>query len=213
MSQQYYDSRALGLYYPANDNIIIPVKHRIQLNNTGDEGYKECFDTSVTMCVDYLTKGRLTKEAKYKGFREPEDAWFTYRSKYGDTTDSTAQVRALNDIGIDAYFSTTASINDLMKSIYRGIPCVIGTKYKSSGHMVVVNGRHREGLRILCPNGIRDGSSNNWVTRFIQDSDAKPDEFSWKLVKQVFTDLGDEAGWCLFFTSVGGISTGVPKGL
>lgn len=207
------DVNALGLYIPTGHDIDIPINHRVQLDNTGGEGYRECFDTCTTMCADYLTKGRLTKEAKDRRFAEPEDAWYIYRSKYGDTISSTAQIRALRDIDVDAYFTTTSSINDLMKSLYRGIPVILGTKYKDSGHMVVCDGRTNKGLRILCPNGIRNGRSNNWVTRFIDESHAKPDMFSWTLAKEIFTDLGDEAGWAIFFTSVNGVSTGVPKGM
>jgi hypothetical protein len=206
-------AKELGLFVPNGHDFTIPVKQFVQNNNTGGEGYRECFDTSVAMVADYLTKGFLTKEAHKRGFREPEDAWYTYRSRYGDTTDSSAQIKALRDIGIEAYFSTTASINDVAKSLYLGIPVVIGTAYKSSGHMVVVNGRDNKGFRILCPYGIRNGSTNQWIEIFYQNAQARPDGFSWTLLKRIFTDLGDEAGWALFFTKVGSINTGVPKNL
>jgi hypothetical protein len=194
-------------------DIVLPIKHRVQIDNTGGEGYRECFLTCSTMLTDFLLDGWLTSEAKRLGLAEPEDVFAKALARHGDTTDWSAQAKTLRGFGIQCYKSTSASLNDVSHSLHCKVPVIIGTKYKTSGHIVLVTGRTDKGFIVLCPNGIRQGSSNNWHERFLDESDAKADHFSWSLLKQVFTDLGDEAGWALFVTSVNGKPTGVRVGL
>ena len=203
----------LGLFVPQGDEFELPLRHYAQIDNTGGAGYRECFLTSVAMVADYLLKWRITGQAKQAGMREPEDFYASILAKYGDTTDAGAQLAALDELHIKAYFSTTASITDVVHSLYLGVPVVLGTAYKSSGHMVVAKGRSSSGLTILCPNGIRNGASSNWITRFYSEDQAQPDQYSWGLLKKVFTALGDESGWALFVTEVDGISTNVRAGM
>ncbi|MEO0434331.1 MAG: peptidoglycan-binding domain-containing protein [Cyanobacteria bacterium J06656_5] len=203
----------LGLWMPSPDAgaFTLPVNHYAQIDNSGGEGPRECFMTSCTMLADYITNGRLRRERKEKGFDEPEDAYFKYMD--GDTTISSVHEKALKKMGIDAYFSDRASIKDVESALYCGIPVPIGTQYKNSGHWVVVNGRGPKGWDILCPNGIRDGKSSNWIQRFQNESQAKQDSFSWRLLEAVFTDLGPEKGYAIFVTAVNDVATGVKKGM
>jgi len=203
----------IGLWKPSRgvDAFTLPVNHYAQIDNTGGDGYRECFLTSCTMLADYITHGSLSKERTEKGLSEPEDAYRLYMD--GDTTIGDVHVKALKKIGIDAYFTTTASIEDVESSLYFGIPVPVGVGYKDSGHWVVVNGRGKGGWDILCPNGIREGKSDNWIQRFRNESEAKPDDFSWRLLDAVFADLGPENGYAIFVTAIDGISTGVKKGM
>ena len=207
------EKNALGLRQPSRevDDFTLKVNHYAQIDNTGGEGARECFMTSCTMLVDYITHGRLSKERNERGLSEPEDAYAKYMD--GDTTVGDVHVRALKKLGIDAYFTKTASIKDVESSLYCGIPVPIGVAYKGGGHWVVVNGRGPDGWDVLCPNGIREGKSNNWSQRFRTELEAKPDDFSWSLLGAVFTDLGPEDGWAIFVTAVDGIPTGVKTGM
>lgn len=195
------------------NDFTLPVKARVQLDNTGGEGYRECFLTAATMLADYLLTGKLSQTAKLKGLAEPEDAYAEILQALGDTTDWDAQTRALRKLGLDCYASRTASLSDVHHALCQGIPVLIGTKYGRSGHIVLVIGRTPQGFEILCPNGIRDGSSTGWIRRFSSEADARPDHYSWQLLNEVFTDLGPEAGWALFVTSIDGTPTGVRAGL
>lgn len=203
----------VNIQKPVGDEFVLPVKHRVQLDNTGGQGFRECFLTSATMLADYLLDGELTRRAKEAGDAEPEDAYARVLQRFGDTTDWGAQIKALAQFGIEAYSSRSASIQDVVNSLYQGIPVIIGTAYKASGHIVLVVGRNKGGLVALCPNGIRQGATNGWIKKFYSEADAEPDQFSWRLLKQVFTDLGDEAGWAVFVTGVNGAATGVREGL
>lgn len=212
-TKKIMSTNELGLWIPPDgvDDFTLPVNHAIQNNNTGGEGYRECFMTSCTMLADHVLRGELTRQAQEQGLREPEDVYFQHMD--GDTTDAAVHIRALARMGINAYFSTTASLNDVSHSLYRGIPVPCGMAYKASGHWVLINGRDPQGFDVLCPYGIRNGASNTWTQIFRVNADASPDSMSWSLLKQIFVDLGPEAGWSIFCTKVKGISTGVKAGM
>lgn len=202
------------IYRPENcDNFVLPVKHRTQLDNTGGQGFRECFLTCSTMLADYLLEGALTQSARARQLAEPEDAYAIALSSFGDTTDWAAQIKALGSLGITAYKSCAASLDDVAHSLCLGVPVVLGTAYGQSGHMVLAIGRNPQGFTILCPYGIRAGAASAWERRFASEAEARPDNYSWGLLRQVFTDLGPEAGWALFVTSVNGEPTGVREGL
>jgi hypothetical protein len=195
------------------EDFVLPVKHRTQLDNTGGQGYRECFLTCCTMLADYLLEGALTQSAKARGLAEPEDAYAIAIAPFGDTVDWGAQIKALKWLGIEAYKSSTASLDDVAHSLCLGVPVVLGTDYGAGGHIILSVGRTPEGFHVLCPYGIRSGASDSWKMRFASESEARADHYSWRLLKQVFTDLGDEKGWALFVTAVNGEPTGVREGL
>lgn len=198
---------------PIGQAFMLPVKHRVQNDNTGGEGFRECFLTCATMLADYLLDGQIADQAMQEGVAEPEDVFAGVLAQHGDTTDWAAEIAALEDFGIKAYASRSASLNDVAHALYCGVPVIIGTAYKASGHMVLAVGRAVNGFHVLCPNGIRAGATNGWVTRFYSEEEAKPDLFTWALLKQVFVDLGAEAGWAVFVTAINGEPTGVRSGL
>lgn len=184
----------------------LPVPHYVQRDNTGGQGYRECNLTACASVTQYLT-GALDPEYKAAGFREPEDVYATVLAKHGDTTDHAAQTRAMRDFGIESYFSYNMAINELAEVVRRGFPVVIGTDYKASGHMVTVYGMYENGFRVLCPNGIRQGSTDWWVERFGNENDAKADLFSFGLMKKIFTVNHYDDGWGRIITAVNGEKT------
>jgi len=194
--------------YPGQDNkdFELDCEHYIQINNTGGTGYRECNGTAHSTLVQYLT-GKLDPAYKSKGYREPEDVYFSVLAKYGDTTDHAAHTKALREFGIESYFSYNTDINELAYVVREGYPVVIGNKYKKSGHMVTAYGMCEHGFRILCPNGIRAGSASWWHERFHQNSQAKSDVFSFSLMKKIFTVNGPSDGWARIVTSVNGEKT------
>jgi GH24 family phage-related lysozyme (muramidase) len=201
---------------PGLNDFTIPVNHYTQVDNSGGRGYRECFKTACTMLADYLTQGKLSELKQQRGLAEPEDVYQSFMD--GDTTDASVHVRALKRLGIDAYFTTSASIPDVETSLNCGIPVPIGVKYKShlpggGGHWVLVNGRGPKGWDVLCPYGIREGESDAWIQIFQVESDAKSDNFSLALLRAIFTDLGPENGYAIFVTAVDGVATEVGRGM
>ena len=75
-----------------------------------------------------------------------DDAYYQTVCKYGDTTDHTAQTKALSEIGIKSTWHTDLGFNDLDASLAAGLPAVIGILHRGSlaaptgGHMIVVIG-------------------------------------------------------------------------
>lgn len=216
--RRHEDVNPLGIWMPAPGvvDFTIPVKHYTQCDNRGGRGYRECFKTSCTMLADYVTNGKLSNMQKERGLAEPEDVYQAFMD--GDTTDPHVHVRALKKLGIDAYFSLSASIHDVETSLNLGIPVPIGVKYKpdspgGGGHWVLVNGRGPKGWDVLCPYGIRHGATDAWIQIFQTEADAKADNFSAGLLKKIFADLGPENGYAIFVTAVNGVPTGIPAGM
>jgi hypothetical protein len=85
--------------------------------------------------------------AKFLGARiTGDDHYYQIVRKYGDTTDHTAQTKALTEIGIKSTWRTDLGFADLDASLGAGLPIVIGILHRGTlasptgGHMIVVIG-------------------------------------------------------------------------
>jgi hypothetical protein len=194
--------------------IKLPVKYCSQLDNDTSifgPGWRQCNTTSNTMLADYLLKGQLTNQAKAQGFPEPESVYMRVVQKYGDTTDHDAQTQALKELGIESYFSHTLSPKDVLMSLQKGIPVVVGFAYKASGHICIIVGYDPSNQDWLVhdPYGTRHGAS----TSYDVGVGGEYDRYSNAVMQQIYWDLGGEAGWGRVVTSVKGEPTGLPTGL
>ena len=199
-----------------DDNKIIklPVKYRSQLDNDPSvfgPGWRQCNTTSNAMLADFLLDGALTQKALDTGYPEPESVFMRLVAKYGDTTSHAAQTQALQNLGIESYFSYTLSSKDLLMSLEKGIPVVVGFAYKKSGHICLVVGYDPQKRQWLVhdPYGTRHGSSNSYDVGV----GGQYDRYSSDVMQQIFWDQGREAGWGRIVTSVKGKPTGLPTGL
>lgn len=198
----------------ANQVIKLPVSYRSQLDN--DEavfgpGWRQCNTTSNTMLADYLLQGELTKMAQQQGFPEPESVYMRIVGKYGDTTDHNAQTSALQELGIESYFSHTLSAKDVLTSLKAGIPVVVGFAYKGSGHICIIVGYDptKQSWFVHDPYGTRHGASDSYDVGVGGEFDI----YSDNVMQQIFWDQGGEAGWGRIVTSVKGKPTGLSTGL
>jgi len=194
---------------PKTPSFILGVNHFVQGNNTGGEGYRECNLGACAMLGDYLLGGIFYEAWKAGKIAQPEDSYATVLAKHGDTTDHEAQTRALLEFGIKSYFTRQASLNMVAQSLFLGVPVVLGNKYKAGGHMTLAVGRDAEGFSVMCPYGIRNGSSDSWHEIFTSEQFAKTDHFSWSILNQVVADLGPDAVWARIVTHVNGVPTGL----
>ena len=194
--------------------IKLPVPYRSQLDNDDSifgPGWRQCNTTSNTMLADYLLDGELTQKAKAQGFPEPESVYMRIVTKYGDTTDHNAQTQALQELGIESYFSHTLSSQDILTSLKASIPVVVGFAYKGSGHICVIVGYDpdKQSWLVHDPYGTRHGASDSYDVGV----GGAYDVYSNSVMQQIFWDLGGEAGWGRIVTSVKGKSTGLAAGL
>jgi hypothetical protein len=104
-----------------------------------------------------------------------DDEYYHIVRKHGDTTDHSAQTKALNEIGIRSTWHTNLGFEDLDRSLQAGLPVVIGILHRGSlqsptgGHMVVVIGSteskdyvcHDPFGSLMDPGGGYTGDPNN----------------------------------------------------
>lgn len=183
------------------------VKYMCQVDNESGYGYRECCMTSNAMMAEYLTQGRLTREANG---RQPEDRYGDYLAPYGDTTDHSANTSTLKDLGIDSYWSYTLSREDVLKSLNAGIPVVVGVAYKSSGHILLIIGYEDTTFIVHDPYGLRNGSTDEYITI---GSGGDSDRYSFTLMDAILFDGGPNSGWGRIVTAINGKSTGMRLGL
>lgn len=195
--------------------IKLPVVYRRQTDNEAysifGSGSRQCNLTSNTMLADYLLKGELTRQASDQGLKEAESAYMRILVKFGDTTNHDAQTRALKALGIESYFSHSLSSQDLLLSLQRNIPVVVGFAYKGSGHICLLVGHDpdKKSWLVHDPYGTRHGYSDSYDIGV----GGSFDSYSYGTMQQIFWDLGREAGWGRIVTSVKGQPTGLSSGL
>ncbi|MBW4695304.1 MAG: C39 family peptidase [Lyngbya sp. HA4199-MV5] len=173
--------------------------------------WRQCNTTSNTMLANYVLKGELTTKAKEQRLPEPESIYMRIVSKYGDTTDHDAQTKALQELGIESYFSYTLSSKDVLLSLKAGIPVIAGFAYKYSGHICIIVGHDPTNKVWLVhdPYGTRHGASDNYDIGI----GGAFDPYGYDTMQRIFWDQGGEAGWGRIVTSIKGKPTGLPTGL
>ena len=93
---------------------ILPVPYEYQNDNKSGTGYRECFSSSCAMI------------AKFYGKVKSDDGYNAIRSKFGDTTDSQAQLAALRSLGLQARFVTNAAPGLLELELRACRPVAVG---------------------------------------------------------------------------------------
>jgi hypothetical protein len=196
--------------------IKLPVDYRGQTDNdwhpTFGNGYRQCNLTSCTMLADFLLDGELSRKATAQGLKEPESAYQKILSPYGDTTDHNFQTKALKDLGIESYYTQQSiAADDLLLSLSKSIPVVIGVKYKSGGHIVLLVGHDpdRQLWLVHDPFGTRHGASDSYDIGI----GGAYDEYSYDTFDRIFWDRGPASGDGRIVSSVSGRDTGLKTGL
>lgn len=118
----------------------LKVPYFSQRDNASGTGYRECFSSSCAMV------------AAYHGKISSDDDYNIVRAKYGDTTDSTSQVRALRSLGLKSRFTTLATESMLKEEIDAGRPVAVGwlhygtpNRPTGGGHWSVIIGYDDKG--------------------------------------------------------------------
>ena len=133
-------------------SVLLKVPYEYQNDNASGTGYRECFSSSCAML------------AKYYGKVKSDDEYNKIRAKFGDTTDSQAQVQALRSLGLQARFQTNCAPGLLETELRAGRPVAVGWLHHGpynaptgGGHWSVVIGFTDAGHWIVNdPNGEAD---------------------------------------------------------
>ena len=139
-------------------SVLLKVPYEYQLDNKSGTGYRECFSSSCAMI------------AKFYGKVKSDNEYNAIRSKFGDTTDSQAQLAALRSLGLQARFVTNAAPGLLDLELRAGRPVAVGWLHQGpynaptgGGHWSVVIGFDPNYWILNDPNGEADLVSGGYV--------------------------------------------------
>lgn len=129
----------------------LPVPYFSQRDNLSGQGFRECFSSSCAMVAAFY--------GKVKG----DDEYNNIRVRFGDSTNSTAQVKALQSLGLKVAFRQNMKLADLEAEIKAGFPVAVGWLHQGNyrrpsggGHWSVVVGLSNGGVIMNDPNGLAD---------------------------------------------------------
>ena len=138
--------------------VLLKVPYEYQNDNKSGTGYRECFSSSCAMI------------AKYYGKVKSDDAYNAVRAKFGDTTDSQAQLAALRSLGLQARFVTNAAPGLLDLELRANRPVAVGWLHQGpynaptgGGHWSVVIGFDPGYWILNDPNGEADLINGGYV--------------------------------------------------
>jgi hypothetical protein len=159
----------------AQQSVKLTVPWFSQNDNSSGTGYRECFSSSAAILSAYW--------GKVAG----DDAYNLIRSRYGDTTDPQAQLRALRSLGLVADFRTDGTPELLRQELNAGRPVAVGWLHKGlatapsgGGHWSVVVGYRSSPNAWLVndPNGEAD-LVNGGYTKNFNGSCLQYSTFNW----------------------------------
>lgn len=136
----------------------LAVPYQSQLDNASGTGYRECFSSSAAMC------------AMYHGVISSDDAYNQTRSRYGDSTDPNAQVKALQSLGLMVEYRTDGTSKTLEGLIDAGCPVPVGWLHHGSsqsptggGHWTLLIGYTPTHWIMHDPNGEANLAAGGYV--------------------------------------------------
>lgn len=100
--------------YPSFPPNPLKVPYFSQRDNVSGQGARECFSSTCAMLAAFY--------GKVKG----DDEYNAIRARYGDTTDSAAQVKTLVHLGLRASYTQKLTLSQLKAEIKSGRPVAVG---------------------------------------------------------------------------------------
>lgn len=151
-----------------------------------------CFSSSCAMLVATLRPDELSGPAA-------DDDYLKRVYQFGDTTDATAQLRALRSYGINAKFMQDAGWADIERQIKRGVPVPCGflhhgtsTAPSGGGHWLIVTGFTKSAVIVNDPFGEMDVVHGAYLT-----SKGKGLAYSRKNWGPRWMVEGEGSGWAI----------------
>ena len=180
----------------ANGFIQLRVPYLSQNDSVTGQGSRMCFASTCAMAAAFLKPGCLN------GPGQLDDQFLALVQRHGDTTDASAQVAALQSLGLHARFRTDGRIEHLVEQLNRGIPCPVGWLHRGpasapsgGGHWSLVIGWDPTKRQLLMhdPNGEADLVNGGYVSTALGSGKAlRYSERNWGRRWQV---EGNGTGW------------------
>jgi len=120
--------------------LVLDVPYYSQRDNKKDP-LRSCFSSACAMLLKYVKPNSITSD----------DEYMVTVYKYGDTTEPSAQVTALEQHGLDVKFRQDGGWSDIDSQLAKGFPIPIGvlhhgpvSKPSGGGHWLTIIGRNED---------------------------------------------------------------------
>lgn len=120
--------------------LVLDVPYYSQRDNKKDP-LRSCFSSACAMLLKYVKPNSITSD----------DEYMVTVYKYGDTTEPSVQVTALEQHGLDVKFRQDGGWSDIDSQLAKGFPIPIGvlhhgpvTKPSGGGHWLTIIGRNED---------------------------------------------------------------------
>lgn len=137
-----------------------------QRDSATEHALRMCFSSSCAMLLESLKPGTLTGP-------NGDDAYLGRVLRYGDTTDATSQIKALQSYGIEAHMVRNAGWGTIKAQIDKGIPVPIGILHRGpvnaptgGGHWICAIGYSDDAVVVHDPFGDLDLVSGNYLNNW-----------------------------------------------
>lgn len=183
---------------PQPASIALAVPYFCQLDSATSQGPRMCFASSCAMAAAFLRPGCLD------GAGQADDRYLAIVQRHGDSTEATAQIRALRGLGIQAELRTDGRIEQVIAQLQQGIPVPVGWLHKGpvdaptgGGHWSLVIGwdAMRQQLLMHDPNGEADLVGGGYVSTAI--GSGKGQRYSLRHWGRRWMVEGVGSGWWL----------------
>lgn len=172
-----------------------------------DYWWHMCNSSCHAMLIDFLKPGLISDPAHDAGMAIDDYYLNEFVTPFGDSEDHNVHTAALQELGIESYWSQELSYADIDRSLAVGIPMPIGVLHRGSvwapegGHIILAIGKDGEGYRFNDPWGYGFAySDQNGANVFYPK---KPSLNNRWLVD------GPNAGWGRIITAIDGVKTGL----
>ena len=169
-----------------------------QTDSATGHGDRMCFSSTCAMAIKYLRPDAL------KGSNADDDYLRTVL-KYGDTTQSTSQIKACQQYGVLASFYQKGTKQSLLNELKAGYPVAVGILHKGhvsnpvgGGHWMLLIGDDGEHGIFHDPYGEMDNVNGGYVT---VGRGGKSVKYSWRNWLKRWEVEGSGTGWFMTFRS------------
>ena len=177
-----------------NNTVMLHLRYLSQRDNKGDvnkdgkpDWYQTCNVTSCAMIINYLTGDNITAT-------ELDKAVY---SRHGSRYNHANLVKLMRDYGVKSKFSTTTSIDSIVKHLQSGQPVIWSNKLTHGGHIVALGGVDidRQRFYVYDPYG-EPFPANSSYTKWSYKDVRKPYWLSFKSFNTVsMNGRGNKSHW------------------